>query len=327
MSGNAEAGALAADLFRHQSARLLALLTARAGAARIDDVEDAVQEALLAAMRRWPLQGVPAQPEAWLYVAARNALIDRLRRARFESPCIAGELPELASLDVEATLPDEAHFDDELLKLIVFCCHPSLSHAVQLALTLRLACGLGVEEIAAALLHLTAARIRARTDGNGRPVTLAGQDRSQWDRALIARGFRHLDASASGEALTRYHIEAAIAACHASAPSFERTDWEAILGHYEQLCALYPSPTASLGRLVALRHARGVQAAVAALEAADSLAALEGTLAWHATLASLYEALGEPERAAEACRAAADAAMSGPLREFFADQARRLSMR
>ena len=68
--------------FREESARLIARLAARVGTQHLDDVEDAVQDALAAAMRTWPLQGTPANPAAWLQTAARNALTDRLRRGK-----------------------------------------------------------------------------------------------------------------------------------------------------------------------------------------------------------------------------------------------------
>jgi predicted RNA polymerase sigma factor len=88
MSAAAEPGTqrLVADLFRRESGRLIALLANRAGVARLDMVEDAVQDALVSAMRTWSMQAVPSNPSAWLYTAARNALTDRLRRSRFEVP-------------------------------------------------------------------------------------------------------------------------------------------------------------------------------------------------------------------------------------------------
>ena len=79
-----ETQVLVADLFRRESGRLIALLAARVGASRIDAVEDAVQDALAAAMRTWPVQGIPRNPSGWLFTSARNALLDRIRRGRFE---------------------------------------------------------------------------------------------------------------------------------------------------------------------------------------------------------------------------------------------------
>lgn len=398
---------LVADLFRRESGRLIALLANRVGVARIDMVEDAVQDALVSAMRAWSLNSVPSNPSAWLYTAARNALTDRLRRSRFEVP---KEITEEITTDADDSFAAEAAFDDEQLRLIAFCCHPSLSAASQLALTLRLACGLSVEEIAhallsnaesisqrivrakrelrelgvtfdvapkelvqdrlprilnaiyllfdagylsprhpqwfrpllcedalrlsrmlaahsltaepetqalAALLHLTAARSPARVDEEGHPVPLARQDRSKWDQAKIAAGMHYFAESIRGDAVTRYHIEAAIATTHASAPSFETTDWAQIVRHYDQLCELYPSPVATLNRIIALRYARGAEAALLALRGSSELHSVQESMVYHATLAELHEALEEPAQAAAAFIAAAELAESDTLAELF----------
>lgn len=403
----ADTQTLVADLFRQESGRLTALLVGRVGAARLDVVEDAVQDALVAAMRSWAIQGAPRNPSGWLYVAARNALADRLRRQHFE---ISGDLQIELAQEPDSTFSTEAALDDELLRLIAYCCHPSLSAGAQLALTLRLACGLGVDEIAgallttsesisqrivrakrelravgatfdvsarelvderlprilnaiyllfdagylsvhhqqwlrpvlcedalrlvrmltahpstdepethalAALLHLTAARMPARADAQGRPIPLANQDRSKWDRALIRAGFVHFAASIDGDTVTRYHIEAAIAAVHSRATSIETTDWGEILAHYDQLCELYPSPVATLNRVIALRYASGPEAALSALVASDELDSLQASLVYNATLAELHEALGQHAKAADAFGVAAALAGSNALAELF----------
>lgn len=406
-SSDSGAQRLVADLFRRESGRLIALLTNRVGVARIDMVEDAVQDALVSAMRAWAINSVPRNPSAWLYTAARNALTDRLRRSRFEVP---KEIAEELATDADVSFAAEAAFDDEQLRLIAFCCHPALSAASQLALTLRLACGLSVDEIAhallssaesisqrivrakrelreldvtfdvapkelvqerlprilnaiyllfdagylsprhpqwfrplmcedalrlssmlaahpltaepetqalAALLHLTAARSPARVDAEGRPVPLARQDRSKWDREAIAAGLHYFAKSIRGDTLTRYHIEAAIAATHASAPSFETTDWAQIVRHYDQLCESYPSPVATLNRIIALRYARGAEAALLALRASSELHGVQESMVYHAALAELHEALEEHGQAAAAFRAAAELAESDTLAELF----------
>ena len=105
-----ETHAIVADLFRREAGRLTALLASRVGAARIDLVEDAVQDALIAAMRSWPIHGTPANPPAWLYTAARNAMTDRLRRARFEKTSVDPiDIPTVADdrFAAEDTLSDE----------------------------------------------------------------------------------------------------------------------------------------------------------------------------------------------------------------------------
>jgi len=81
-----------------------------------------------------------------------------------------------------------------------------------------------------ALMYLNAARLSGRTDAEGNILRLAEQDRKQWDRAMIAKGLLHLGESATGGTVSEYHLQAAIAACHCTAPSSEATDWPRILG-------------------------------------------------------------------------------------------------
>jgi predicted RNA polymerase sigma factor len=118
-----------------------------------------------------------------------------------------------------------------------------------------------------ALMELQASRFAARTGPDGEPVLLPDQDRSRWDRTLINHG---LGALARATRLRRplgpYTVQAAIAACHARAPRFEATDWEAIVALYDALAQLSPSPVVDLNRAVAIMYADGPEAALAALE-------------------------------------------------------------
>jgi RNA polymerase sigma factor (sigma-70 family) len=127
-----------------------------------------------------------------------------------------------------------------------------------------------------ALLELTAARFPARLDPAGDPVLLEDQDRGRWDRAAIRRGRAALDqAGRVGRGLGAYGVQAAIAACHADAPSVAATDWERVVLLYEVLGRLAPSPVVELNRAVALAMAAGP---AAALDAVDELVA-SGSLA------------------------------------------------
>jgi RNA polymerase sigma factor (sigma-70 family) len=109
-----------------------------------------------------------------------------------------------------------------------------------------------------ALLELTAARFPARTGADGRPVLLEHQDRRRWDRAAIRRGRAALArAGRTGRGLGAYGLQAAIAECHALAPSVRETDWERIVLLYEALGRLAPSPVVDLNRAVAVSMARG----------------------------------------------------------------------
>ncbi len=103
------------------------------------------------------------------------------------------------------------------------------------------------------LMLLQASRLSARHDGAGSLLLLHQQDRARWDRELIGEGMRHLERAAEGDCITPYHVQAAIAACHATAPSDEETDWPYILKLYDQLVALTHSPVVELNRAVALR--------------------------------------------------------------------------
>lgn len=127
-----------------------------------------------------------------------------------------------------------------------------------------------------ALLELTAARFPARTGPDGEPVLLEDQDRRRWDRSAIRRGRAALARAASaGRGLGAYGLQAAIAECHAVAPSVGETDWERIVLLYEALGRLAPSPVVDLNRAVAVSMARGP---AAALPMVDELAA-SGALA------------------------------------------------
>ncbi|MCU1283153.1 MAG: polymerase sigma-70 factor, subfamily [bacterium] len=115
-----------------------------------------------------------------------------------------------------------------------------------------------------------AARLPARLDDDGVFLTLAEQDRSRWDRALIERGVLHLGASANGPDLTRWHVEAGIAAEHALAPSLPATNWRRIVALYDELLARAPNPAAALGRVLALAELDGFAAAREAFVAVDT---------------------------------------------------------
>ena len=115
----------------------------------------------------------------------------------------------------------------------------------------------------AALMHLHAARLPARTDSSGNLSSLSEQDRSQWDTRLIAEGQRLLDMSATGPYLSEYHVEAAIAWVHATAKTSDETNWAHIVSLYDMLMTIHPSPVVALNRSIAIgQHegpARGIE--------------------------------------------------------------------
>ena len=405
-------GALVDRLFRRESGRIVAALARILGASRLDLAEDLTQQALLQALRVWPYRGVPDNPAAWLFTAARRLAIDAARRdASLRRHVEAIERELLA----QAPPPPGAHFADELaddeLRLLFMCAHPALSAEMRLALILRVGCGLSTREIAAGVLRAEAtvaqwlvrarrrvqerglsldmpepaelplrlapvldalylafneghgaasgdelvradicgeavrlarlladhpvagqpeaqalaalllfhlARLATRTDAAGEIVLLADQDRSRWDGAAIAEGFVRLQKAATGERLSEYHLLAGIAAEHARAATFEDTDWPAILGYYDMLVAVAPSPVHRLNRAVAVAMTHGPDQGLSALEAVSNDEALADYFLLPATRGELLRRLGRHGEAAAAFEEAARLTASAPARRFLA---------
>ena len=150
-----------ADTIRIEGTRILATLIRTVGDVQL--AEDAVQEAALAALGAWPVTGVPPEPRAWLTVTARRKAIDIIRRerARAGKERAGAELQDLTrrhpdgsleALDPDGALDPDEVVQDDLLRLIFICCHPSLSPPTRVALALRTLCGLSPAQIAAVLL-------------------------------------------------------------------------------------------------------------------------------------------------------------------------------
>jgi RNA polymerase sigma factor (sigma-70 family) len=149
-----------------------------------------------------------------------------------------------------------------------------------------------------ALMLLQAARAASRVDGAGDLLLLEDQDRSQWHRSRISEGLRRLDRAARGDLMTAWHVEAGIAAAHATAPDFASTDWAYIAHLYDQLYALNPSPVISLNRAVAISRWKGAREGLLAIEPIAGHPALVRYYLLPATLARLWLEAGDPARAA-----------------------------
>ena len=402
------------DLFRHSAGRMVATLTRIFGVERIDLAEDVVQEALLAALHRWPLGGVPGDPEAWLVRVAKNLALDRVRR----DTSLRSKEHEVRAW-VETALEhsaggerEGAHdaISDDQLAMIFACCHPALAPEMRTALTLKTLCGFGTAEIARAfvaqeatiaqrlvrakarladehiaivipaprelpqrldsvlevlylmfnegiyahqgpdmiradlvrealrltarlldepatrtpkahalfaLMPLQGARLDARADGAGVPLLLEEQDRSRWNRDMLARGFEQLRLAAAGDELSDLHLEAGIASCHAAAPSFEQTDWRAILGFYDALVARNASPIVALNRAVAVAMVHGDESGLRELDALDIDASLRGYYLRPALRGELLRRLGRFDEARKCLREALELVRAEPQREFL----------
>jgi RNA polymerase sigma-70 factor (ECF subfamily) len=159
-----------------------------------------------------------------------------------------------------------------------------------------------------ALMYLNAARFEARVDGAGGLLLLEEQDRARWDAELIHLGLSHLARASRGDALSRYHVEAGIAAEHCLAPSYEATRWEEIARLYEILDDIAPSPVNTLNRAIAVAAWKGPAAALALIEALRPPSWLVGYYLWDATLGELHRRNGDHARAVAHLTDARDAA-------------------
>lgn len=177
----------------------------------------------------------------------------------------------------------------------------------------------------AALLEIQASRLPARLDAQGRPVLLPDQDRRRWDQLLIRRGLTALERALSLGEPGPYSLQAAIAACHARAARAEDTDWHAIVGGYDRLLALNPSPVVALNRAVAISFADGPALAWPLLQTLAAEPQLQRYPFLAGAQADVLERLGRAGEAREAYLRAAELTDNDMQRELLTARARRLA--
>jgi len=400
-----DARAAVEAVYRAESRRVLATLIRLLG--DFDLAEEALHDAVAAALGQWPREGVPQNPRAWLVSTGRFKAIDAARRrARLHA-----SMADLA-IRLEYTQPpdaeDEASIDDDHLRLIFTCCHPALPLDAQTALTLREVCGLTTEEIARAFLttpstiaqrivrakakirdaripyqvpeaHELTARVDAvlrvvylvfnegysasagatltrhdlcaeairlgrllarlvaepevtgllalmllhesrrpaRTTPEGDLILLEQQDRSVWDRRLIDEGSRLVDEALASRRVGPYTLQAAIAALHAGARSASDTDWNEIVGLYDVLTRVAPSPVVALNRAVAVAMRDGPVAGLAVIDGILADGTLAGYHLAHSARADLCRRLGRMDDARASYQRALTLARQEPEQRFL----------
>jgi RNA polymerase sigma-70 factor, ECF subfamily len=395
--------------FRDEWGRVVATLIRTTG--DWDLAEECAQDAFAMALRRWPADGIPGRPGAWLTTAARNRAIDVLRRRAVG----AAKLREVAAMsppEPDASYvaeTDHSGVPDDRLRLMFTCCHPALALEARVTLTLRTLAGLTTAEIARAFLaseptmakrlvrakqkiqqagipyrvppaHLLPERVpgvlgvlyllfnegysasagadlvrqglsaeairlarvlarlmpsepeasgllalmllhdarrSARLDAAGDLVTLEDQDRSRWSGTEIDEGVRVLEAALGQGQPGPYQVQAAIAACHATAPTAEATDWAQIALLYERLAEFLPSPVVELNHAVAVGMARGPAAGLVLVEELEAAGKLAGYHLLPATRADFLRRLGRLPEASAAYAEALDLASTDAERRYL----------
>ena len=169
----------------------------------------------------------------------------------------------------------------------------------------------------AALMHLNSARLPSRVDADGNLTSLVDQDRSRWDGDLIAQGLQLLERSAAGGEVTEYHVEAAIASMHTCAPSMKDTDWARIVGLYDTLMTLRPSPVVALSRAIAVAEHQGAERGLTALAAIDDRQRLQQYPFYFAALGDMELRCARYDSARTHFRTALTLARSAAERNFL----------
>ncbi|MBV8067921.1 MAG: sigma factor, ECF subfamily protein [Candidatus Eremiobacteraeota bacterium] len=173
-----------------------------------------------------------------------------------------------------------------------------------------------------ALMYLDAARLPSRLDASGNLTSLFDQDRSRWNGRMIEEGREWLERSATGQQMSRYHVEAAIADVHSRAPNVDETDWCAIVALYDTLMTIDPSPIVALNRAIAIAQRDGPAKGLAAIEAIGEPKRLDAYPFYHAARGELELRRGDPVAARAHFEAAMSLARNSEERRFYSRRVR-----
>jgi RNA polymerase sigma-70 factor (ECF subfamily) len=178
----------------------------------------------------------------------------------------------------------------------------------------------------AALMYLQAARLPTRLNASGELIPLLEQERSRWDEQLVQRGLCLLEQSSTGDSVSAYHVEAAIAAAHATARSAQETDWNAIVGLYERLMTIAPSPVVELNRAIAIGQRDGPERGLEALRSIAEASRLKSYPFYSAAIGELEFRCGNVEAARCYFSAAAALARNPVERRFLESRVRAVAL-
>ncbi len=385
---------LTSHLFRHESGKMVAVLTKIFGTENLETAEDVVQQTFIDALQVWKYKGVPDNPSAWLFRVAKNKAIDVIRKNKYNVQYDFND-SERALLKSEYTLATTMEnlfkkelVKDDMLRMMFACCHPNISGENQITLILKTLCGFSTAEIAKAfltsedtvskrlyrtkeffrkekvkleipsveeiknrtdvvlnsiyllfnegynsthakeliredlirealllckllidnphtqqpetfalmaLMCFHSSRSESRLTATGEIILLPNQDRTKWNNEMLEHGNYYINKAAYGNALSTYHLEAAIAYEHCTSPSFDKTNWKLILNYYEMLCKISLSPATLLNKIAVVMQLHGPLVALQQLEEMNDNKKLETIYLYYSLLGELNLRLNRRE--------------------------------
>lgn len=385
---------LIAQVYKSDSARLLAVLTRIFGSHNFELAEDTLQDAFSKALLHWQQKGIPENPSAWIIQTAKNQAIDSIRANKTKIK-FADDLTQLLESEwsvgntVEQEF-NESNIKDDQLRMIFMCCHDDIKPENRIPFILKTLCGFSIQATARALLlseatikkrllrtkeklkshqfefpmpdklvmamdtvhtilyllfnegfhssdakratnklfcqeaiglvnllidepkianqdtlalfalmHFSIARFESKVDKDGYNIPIDLQDRKLWEKEYIntANQFLKLAHLVSQEASGRFFYEALIAKEHCQAITFEQTDWNLIVAHYEKLIKITNSPVAGLNQAITIGYAGDTRAAIKLTKSLSEHKALKYSHMPLAILAHLNAKAGDKKKA------------------------------